>query len=509
MSNNKNLNSLSEIIKDEINKYEKKINTTSVGQVVSVGDCIATIYGLDEAMYGELIQFPNDNYGMVMNIEEDSIGVALFGNEITIKEGDICNRTNKVTSVPVGNAMLGRVVNSLGEPIDGLGKIETTEVRPIEMPAPKIMDRQSVKEPLMTGIKAIDSMIPIGKGQRELIIGNRQTGKTALAIDTILNQKGKDVICVYCSIGQKNSSLAQIVSRLKRAGAMDYTVVVSSGAADPSPMQYIAPYSATSIAEYWEYQGKDVLIVYDDLSKHAVAYRTLCLLLRRSPGREAYPGDIFYIHSRLLERSCKLSSKLGGGSITALPIVETQAGDISAYIPTNIISITDGQLFLNDDMFNAGQRPAIDSGLSVSRVGSSAQYKVMKNVAKDLRMQLANYHEMLDFSRFGSDLDKTTQSILTHGEILLEVLKQKQYMPFSLAQEIVDIFVAQSGYLDDVEPSNVHHILKLLDNSIISKENNIYEKINSTHEFSDEDKKFVLDLLTTIKNAIKTNEVNA
>ena len=509
MSDNKNLNSLSEIIKDEINKYEKKINTTSVGQVVSVGDCIATIYGLDEAMYGELIEFPNNNYGMVMNIEEDSIGVALFGNEISIKEGDICNRTNKVTSVPVGDAMLGRVVNSLGEPIDGLGKIETNEYRPIEMPAPKIMDRQSVKQPLMTGIKAIDSMIPIGKGQRELIIGNRQTGKTALAIDTILNQKGKDVICVYCSIGQKNSSLAQIVSRLKRAGAMSYTVVVSSGAADPSPMQYIAPYSATSIAEYWEYRGKDVLIVYDDLSKHAVAYRTLCLLLRRSPGREAYPGDIFYIHSRLLERSCKLSSKLGGGSITALPIVETQAGDISAYIPTNIISITDGQLFLNDDMFNAGQRPAIDSGLSVSRVGSSAQYKVMKNVAKELRMQLANYHEMLDFSRFGSDLDKTTQSILTHGEILLEVLKQKQYMPFSLAQEIVDIFVAQSGYLDDVEPYNVHHILKLLDNSIVSKENNIYEKINSTHEFSDEDKKFVLDLLTTIKNAIKTNEVNA
>ncbi len=504
---NKNLNSLSEIIKDEINKYEHKLNTANVGQVVSVGDNIATIYGLDDSMYGELISFDNDSYGMVMNIEEDSIGVALFGREIAIKEGDICQRTGRVVSIPVGDMLLGRVVNALGEAIDGKGEIKSDEYRPSEMNAPEIMDRQTVNQPLETGIKAIDSMIPIGKGQRELIIGDRQTGKTALAIDTIINQKGKDVICVYCSIGQKNSSLAQIVERLKRFDALKYTVIVSASAAEPSPMQYLAPYSATSIAEYWMHKGKNVLIVYDDLSKHAVAYRTLLLLLRRSPGREAYPGDIFYIHSRLLERSCRLSNELGGGSLTALPIVETQAGDISAYIPTNIISITDGQLFLNSDMFNSGQRPAIDSGLSVSRVGSSAQYKVMKKISKDLRMELANYHEMLDFSRFGSDLDKSTQKILTHGAVLLETLKQKQYMPLSIAQEVVDIFVAQSGAIDDVPIDKIHNVLKLLDNSIVSKTNNVYKNINETLEFSDSDKEFVLSLLETIKNAVlKTNE---
>lgn len=503
MNDKRNLNSLSEIIKDELNKYEHKIDTSSVGQVVSVGDCIATIYGLDNAMYGELIKFPNDNYGMVMNIEEESIGCALFGSIINIKEGDTCERTGRVVSVPVGDELLGRVVNSLGQPIDGRGAINAKEYRPTEMNAPQIMDRQSVNEPLETGIKAIDSMIPIGKGQRELIIGDRQTGKTALAIDTIINQKGKDVICIYCSIGQKNSSLAQIVDRLKRFDAFDYTVIVNASAAEPAPMQYLAPYAATSIAEYWELQGKNVLIVYDDLSKHAVAYRTLLLLLRRSPGREAYPGDIFYIHSRLLERSCRLSDELKGGSITALPIVETQAGDISAYIPTNIISITDGQLFLNSDMFNSGQRPAIDSGLSVSRVGSAAQYKIMKKVSKDLRMELANYHEMLDFSRFGSDLDKGTQKVLTHGAVLLETLKQKQYMPLSLAQEIVDIFVAQSGELDDVKLEQIHEVLKLLNNSIVSKPNNLYEKINSTKEFNDEDKSQVLEILKTIKSAIK------
>ena len=498
-----NLNSLSEIIKDQIEKYEHNIDTTNVGQIVSVGDSIVTIYGLDEAMYGELIKFPNNQYGLVMNIEENSIGVALFSNDITLKEGDTCTRTGKVVSVPVGDALLGRVVNALGEPIDGKGEIKTSEYRATESLAPQIMDRQKVNEPLETGIKAIDSMIPIGKGQRELIIGDRQTGKTALAIDTIINQKGKDVICVYCSIGQKNSSLVQIVNKLNKFNALSYTAIVSAGASEGAPLQYLAPYSATSIAEYWMHKGKNVLIVYDDLSKHAVAYRTLLLLLRRSPGREAYPGDIFYIHSRLLERSCRLNKELGGGSITALPIVETQAGDISSYIPTNIISITDGQLFLSSEMFNAGQRPAIDSTLSVSRVGSSAQYKIMKDVSKNLRIELANYNEMLDFSRFGSDLDKATQKVLLHGEILLETLKQKQYMPLSLAQEVVDLYVAQVGLLDDINVENIHNVLKLLDNSIISKSNNLYEKINKTKEFTNEDKKFVEELLLTIKSSLK------
>lgn len=501
MSSIKDLNSLSQIIKDEINKVENHINTASVGQVVSVGDCIATVYGLDEAMYGELIVFPGPSYGMVMNIEENNIGVALFGDDISIKEGDLCQRTGEVVSVPVGDSLLGRVVNALGQPIDGKGKINATESRPVEMPAPSIMDRESVCEPLETGIKVIDAMIPIGKGQRELIIGDRQTGKTAIAIDTIINQKNKDVICIYCAIGQKNSSLAQIVNKLKQFDALKYTVVVSANASQSSPMLYLAPYAATSIGEYWMRQGKNVLIIYDDLSKHAVAYRTLLLLLRRSPGREAYPGDIFYLHSRLLERSCRLTDELGGGSITSLPIVETQAGDISAYIPTNIISITDGQLFLNTDMFNAGQRPAIDSSLSVSRVGSAAQTKIMKKESKNLRMELANYHEMLDFSRFGSDLDKATQRILTHGAVLLEVLKQKQYMPLSMSQEIIDIFVVQSGSLDDINPAKVHSILKLLSNYIMTHNIDIYKNIEIKKTFSDEDKKTVLSILKDIKDA--------
>ena len=505
MPKTNNLNSLSQIIKDEIEKYDHKIDSSNVGQVVSVGDCIATVFGLEDAMYGELIEFPNNTFGMVMNIEEDDIGVALLGENVTIKEGDTCTRTKRLVSVPVGDEMLGRVVNSLGQPIDGYGPIKADEYRPVENIAPEIMDRQSVNEPLETGIKAIDSMIPIGKGQRELIIGDRQTGKTAIAIDTIINQKGKDVYCVYCSIGQKNSSLAQIVARLKRYDALKYTTIVGSSAAEPAPMQYLAPYSATSIAEYWMHKGKNVLIIYDDLSKHAVAYRTLLLLLRRSPGREAYPGDIFYLHSRLLERSCRLSKELGGGSITALPIIETQAGDISAYIPTNVISITDGQLFLNTDMFNSGQRPAIDSGLSVSRVGSSAQTKVMKSVSKDLRMALANYHEMLDFSRFGSDLDKSTKKILLHGAILTEVLKQKQYMPLSAGQEIVDIYVAQKGLLDEVDPSDVHKILKLLDNSIKAQNPEIYKEINENKTFSDESKNKVEERLASILASVKGN----
>lgn len=509
MDENLNLNSLSEIIAKEIDKFDKKIDTASVGQVVSVGDGIATIYGLDKAMYGELIKFPGDKYGMVMNLEEDSIGCVLFGYDVQIKEGDTCERTGKVVSVPVGDALLGRVVNALGQPIDGKGPIVTNTFRPVEMPSPAIMDRQSVREPLQTGIKAIDAMIPIGKGQRELIIGDRQTGKTALAIDTIINQKGKNVLCIYCAIGQKNSSIAQIVNKLKQFNAMSYCTIVVASASEPSPMLYISPYAAVSIGEYWMKQGKDVLIVYDDLSKHAVAYRTLSLLLRRSPGREAYPGDIFYLHSRLLERSCRLKDSLGGGSITALPIVETQAGDISAYIPTNIISITDGQLFLNTDLFNQGQRPAIDSGLSVSRVGSAAQTKAIKSVSADLRMQLANYHEMLDFSRFGSDLDKTTRAILTHGAILMEVLKQKQYMPLSMAQEVVDLYVAQQGWLDDVDVSKVHLYLKTLDNSITAQNPQIYDSITSSKVLSDENKKAIEDLFKAVKNNLNSVQVKA
>ena len=507
MANLTNLNSLSEIIKDQIDKYENKIDAKEVGQVVSVGDCIATIYGLEKAMYGELILFSKKQYGMVMNIEEDTIGVALFGSDIKIKEGDTSYITKHDVRVPVGDELLGRVVNALGQAIDGRGKIETQNYRPVELIAPQIMDRQSVNEPLETGIKAIDSMIPIGKGQRELIIGDRQTGKTALAIDTIINQKGKNVLCVYCAIGQKNSSIAQIVEKLKRYDALSYTVVVNSSASEPSPMQYLAPYAATSIAEHWMHEGKDVLVVFDDLSKHAVAYRTLLLLLRRSPGREAYPGDIFYLHSRLLERACRLSDELGGGSITALPIVETQAGDISAYIPTNIISITDGQLFLNTDMFNAGQRPAIDSGLSVSRVGSAAQTKIMKKASKGLRMALANYREMLDFSRFGSDLDKTTQNILNHGAAVLEVLKQKQYMPLSLAQEIIDIYLAQSGKLDTVELDRIHPLLKLLDNTIQAQYPEIYETINVKNEFTSEQKTQVLKIFDTLLTSTKAEDL--
>lgn len=506
MSDMKNLNTLSQIIKDEINKFEHKIDSASVGQVVSVGDNIATIYGLEEAMYGELIEFDGDSFGIVMNIEEDSLGVAIFDADKEIKEGDTCHRTNKVVSVPVGDELLGRVVNALGKPIDGKSKIKTTKNRPVELVAPQIMDRQSVNEPLETGIKAIDSMVPIGKGQRELIIGDRQTGKTALAIDTIINQRGKDVYCVYCSIGQKNSSLAHIIDRLKKTNAMSYTTIVSAGAAESCSMQYIAPYSAMSIAENWMNEGKNVLIVFDDLSKHAVAYRTLLLLLRRSPGREAYPGDIFYLHSRLLERSCRLSKELGGGSITALPIVETLAGDISAYIPTNIISITDGQLFLNADLFNAGQRPAIDSNLSVSRVGSAAQTKVMKSVSKNLRMALANYREMLDFSRFGSDLDKSTKKIISHGAILLETLKQRQYLPYPTSKEAIEIFVAQSGVIDDINPKDVYEIYKLLFNVISSQASDIYDSIDKDDVFTTESQNKVLEFVKTIKSNFEKEE---
>ena len=402
-------NEIAALIKQQIKNYAHKIESDDVGTVITVGDGIATVYGLDKAMLSELLIFPHDVYGMVMNLNEDSVGVILFGNDYLIEEGDIVKRTNRVVEVPVGDNLLGRVVNSLGQAIDGLGKIKYTKTRPIERIAPGVMNRKSVDTPLQTGIKAIDTMIPIGLGQRELIIGDRQTGKTAIAIDTIINQKDKNVLCVYVAIGQKNSTVAQIVEKLKEHDALKYTCIVSATASELAPLQYLAPYAGVSIAEEWMEQGKDVLIVYDDLSKHAVAYRTLSLLLKRSPGREAYPGDVFYLHSRLLERACRLNKENGGGSITALPIIETQAGDISAYIPTNVISITDGQIFLMSELFNSGQRPAIDSGLSVSRVGSAAQYKCIKQTSKALKIELASYNELQAFAKFGSDVDEVTK----------------------------------------------------------------------------------------------------
>ena len=489
---------ISNLIKKEIQNYESKIETDDVGSVISVGDGIATIYGLDKARYGELLSFPHDVYGMVRNLNEDSIGCVLLGKDILIDEGDSVKRTGKVVSVPVGDSLLGRTVNALGRPIDGLGEIKAVRYDPIEAPAPGIRKRKSVNEPLQTGIKAIDSRIPIGKGQRELIIGDRQTGKTALAIDTIINQKGKDVICVYCAIGQKNSTIAQIESKLMSYDARKYTVIVNASASESAPRLYVAPYAATTRAEYWRNQGKDVLIVYDDLSKHAVSYRALSLLLKRSPGREAYPGDIFYLHSRLLERSCKLDDKYGGGSITALPIVETQAGDISAYIPTNVISITDGQIFLTTDLFNQGQRPAVDSGLSVSRVGSSAQWKARKSVASSLKIELANYNERLDFSRFGSDLDSVTQNVLKHGSVLREVLKQKQYDPLSRIDEIIDIYVAQSKALDNVALDKIPSTLSLIRQSFHSSHPEAVKEREETKKLSDETKKKIDESVSDI-----------
>jgi F-type H+-transporting ATPase subunit alpha len=454
-----NANEISALIKEQIKNYHHEVESSDVGVVVTVGDGIAVVYGLDQAMLGELLLFPHGIYGMVMNLETDQVGVVLLGDDSLIKEGDTVKRTKEVMEVPVGDEMLGRVVNALGQPIDGLGEIKSTKYRPIEVIAPGVIMRESVNTPLETGIKAIDSMIPIGRGQRELIIGDRQTGKTAIAIDTIINQKDKGVLCIYVAIGQKNSTVAQIVDRLKKHDAMDYTVVVAATASEPAPLLYIAPYSGCAIGEEWMHQGKDVLIIYDDLSKHAVSYRALSLLLKRSPGREAYPGDVFYLHSRLLERACKLDKKYGGGSLTALPIVETQSGDISAYIPTNVISITDGQIFLNTDLFNAGQRPAIDIGFSVSRVGGDAQYKAMKQVTRSLKIELANFSEMKSFAQFGSDLDASTLKVLKHGEALLRVLRQGQYQPYSLAHEVFDLFMAKNGYLDAIDPNEIQKML--------------------------------------------------
>jgi len=440
---------ISKIIESQIGGFEQEIDVSETGIVLSVGDGIARIYGLENAMAGELLSFPHDVYGMVLNLEEDNVGAALLGEYYLIKEGDVVKRTGRIVQVPVGDGLIGRVVNPLGQPIDGGAPIDSKETRRVEIKAPGIVARQPVKEPLQTGLKAIDSMVPIGRGQRELIIGDRQTGKTALAIDTIINQKGQDVICIYVAIGQKRSTVAQVVDRLKSYGAMDYTTVISATASESAPMQFLAPYAGVTMGEYFRDNGRHALCIYDDLSKHAVAYRQLSLLLRRPPGREAYPGDIFYLHSRLLERAAKLSDELGGGSLTALPIIETQAGDVSAYIPTNVISITDGQIYLETDLFYSGVRPAINVGLSVSRVGGNAQIKAMKQVAGTLRLDLAQYREMAAFAQFGSDLDKATQAQLARGDRLVEVLKQGQYVPLSVEKQVVIIYAAVNGYLDE------------------------------------------------------------
>ena len=458
---------ISAVIKEQIKNYKNQLEISDFGTVIQVGDGIARVYGLENCMSGELLEFPGNTYGMAMNLEEDNVGVVIMGSDREIKEGDIVKPTGKVAEVPVGDAMMGRVVNALGQPIDGKGPIVSSESRPIEYPAPGVLQRKSVNQPLQTGIKAIDSMIPIGRGQRELIIGDRQTGKTAIAIDTILNQKGEDVICIYVAIGQKKSTVAQLVQNLEDKGAMGYTIVVSATASDVAPLQYIAPYAGCAIGEYFMYQGKDVLIVYDDLSKHAVAYRAMSLLLRRPPGREAYPGDVFYLHSRLLERAAKLSDELGGGSITALPIIETQAGDVSAYIPTNVISITDGQIYLETELFFTGQRPAVNAGISVSRVGGNAQIKAMKKVASSVKLELAQYRELASFSQFGSDVDADTKARLDHGQVLMEILKQPQYQPIPVEKQVMIIYAAVNHVLDDIEVEQVkdfeHKLFEFMD----------------------------------------------
>ncbi len=442
---------ISSVIKDQIKRYASQLDVSDVGTVIQVADGIARVHGLENAMQGELLEFPGDVYGMVLNLEEDNVGAVLLGSHKNINEGDLVKTTGRVVEVPVGDALLGRVVNSLGQPIDGKGPVQTTKYRKIERVASGVITRKSVDTPLQTGIKAIDSMVPIGRGQRELIIGDRQTGKTAIAIDTIINQKGQNVKCIYVAIGQKASTVANIVKTLEEYGAMNYTTVVVSTASDLAPLQYIAPYSGCAIGEEWMENGEDVLVVYDDLSKHATAYRTLSLLLRRPPGREAYPGDVFYLHSRLLERAARMSEEYGGGSLTALPIIETQAGDVSAYIPTNVISITDGQIYLETEMFNAGFRPAVNAGLSVSRVGGAAQIKAMKKIAAPIRVELAQYRELAAFSQFGSELDADTKEKLAQGERIKEVLKQPQYKPMPVQYQVIIIYAVTNRYLLDVD----------------------------------------------------------
>lgn len=491
---------ISSVIKEQIKNYNNKLQVSDVGTVIQVGDGIARIHGLSKCMAGELLEFPGEVYGMALNLEEDNIGAVLMGSDQKIKEGDMVKPTGKIVEVPVGEQLIGRVVNALGQPIDGKGPIKTSKTRPVESNAPTVLDRKSVHQPLQTGIKAIDSMIPIGKGQRELIIGDKQTGKTALAVDTIINQKSEDVICIYVAIGQKKSTVAQIVQTLENHGAMDYSIIVSATASDMAPLQYIAPYAGCAMAEEFMHQGKDVLIIYDDLSKHAVAYRAMSLLLRRPPGREAYPGDVFYLHSRLLERAAKLSDKLGGGSITALPIIETQAGDVSAYIPTNVISITDGQIFLESELFFSGQRPAVNSGISVSRVGGDAQLKAMKKVSGKIRLELAQFRELAAFAQFGSELDKDTQERLAQGERLMEILKQPQYAPVKVEHQVMIIYAAINKYLSDIPVSEIIRFEKELYNFMDSQYPEVGKEIKASGKLEETTEERLKTAIEEFKN---------
>ena len=490
---------ISKIIKEQIKNYDNKIEQSETGTVIQVGDGIAKAYGLENCMANELVQFPDGEYGMAMNLEENSVSLVILGKDDNIKEGDLVKRTGKVVSVPVGDGLIGRVVNSLGAPIDGKGPIEAVETRPIEAPARGIIERKSVSVPLQTGIKAIDSMIPIGRGQRELIIGDRQTGNTTIATDTIINQKGQDVICIYVAIGQKASTVAQLVETLTAAGAMDYTIVVASTASELAPLQYIAPYSGVTMGEYFMDQGKDVLIVYDDLSKHAVAYRALSLLIRRPPGREAYPGDVFYLHSRLLERAARVAPEYGGGSITALPIIETQAGDVSAYIPTNVISITDGQLFLETELFNSGIRPAVNPGISVSRVGGSAQIKAMKKVAGQLKLLYSQYIELKSFSQFGSDLDADTKSRLDQGARIVEVLKQPQTKPVDVALQVIIIYAVTKDYLKDIAVEDIAQFERELFDFVETQRPEIIAGIKETKDLTPEIEQAIITAINDFK----------
>ena len=490
---------ISSVIKEQIKNYSKELETSEVGTVIQVADGIARVHGLEKAMQGELLEFPGDVYGMVMNLEEDNVGAVLLSGNRNINEGDTVKTTGRVVEVPVGDGMLGRVVNALGQPIDGKGPIQSNKTRPIERVASGVISRKSVDTPLQTGIKAIDAMVPIGRGQRELIIGDRQTGKTAIAIDTIINQKGQDVYCIYVAIGQKASTVANIVKSLTEYGAMDYTTVVASTASEMAPLQYIAPYAGCAIGEEWMESGKDVLVIYDDLSKHATAYRTLSLLLRRPPGREAYPGDVFYLHSRLLERAAKLNDELGGGSLTALPIIETQAGDVSAYIPTNVISITDGQIYLETEMFNAGFRPAVNAGLSVSRVGGAAQIGAMKKIASPIRTELAQYRELAAFSQFGSELDADTKERLAQGERIKEMLKQPQYKPMPVEKQVMIIYAATKKYLLDVAVSDVQAFEKALFEYVDTKYPEIPESIRTEKQMTEATEKLLIKAIEECK----------
>ena len=491
---------ISSVIKEQIKNYSKELETSEVGTVIQVADGIARVHGLEKAMQGELLEFPGEVYGMVMNLEEDNVGAVLLGANKNINEGDTVKTTGRVVEIPVGDGMLGRVVNALGQPIDGKGPIKSNKTRPIERVASGVISRKSVDTPLQTGIKAIDAMVPIGRGQRELIIGDRQTGKTAIAIDTIINQKGQGVNCIYVAIGQKASTVANIVKSLTEYGAMDYTTIVASTASELAPLQYIAPYAGCAIGEEWMENGKDVLVVYDDLSKHATAYRTLSLLLRRPPGREAYPGDVFYLHSRLLERAAKLNDELGGGSLTALPIIETQAGDVSAYIPTNVISITDGQIYLETEMFNAGFRPAINAGLSVSRVGGAAQIGAMKKIASPIRTELAQYRELAAFSQFGSELDEDTKERLAQGERIKEMLKQPQYKPMPVEKQVVIIYAATKRYLLDVPVDEILDFEKGLFEFVDTQYPEIFSQIREVKKLTEEIEKMLDEAITAYKN---------